>query len=273
VSQETSPAPPPGSDAYYALLYAPRHARHELTIIDALKREICAIPVAVSDAGVARVKLEWWRTELARLVDNEPRHHLTQAYQRSYGGNEAISSALNLLISGLDEELGGRRLSTEEQQLTWFDTTFGPLYAAQATVLAPTEIIAVGPWQNLGRWIELGYSLLNLRPLAARNLERISQEKLSAAGCTWEDIKSGCNQAGIAKLVDGECGTVIKHITDILADSPTKTRHNLRPLLTLACLVRQTLVELRDDGCRVWQHRIELTPLRKLWLSWRMRFF
>ncbi len=273
MDQAYASAPRPGSDIYYALLYAPDFAREQLAIINALKREICTVPVAVSDSGVARVKLEWWRAEVARLVAGEPRHQLTQAYFRRFGGDDAIGDALNGLIYGLDGELGGRDLSTEEQQFTWFDATFGPLYALQASILTPTEIIATGPWQNLGRWIEIGYSLLSLRPLAAHDLERLPRQKLSDAGCSWEDIKSGRNQSGVAELVDSECAMVINQIADIVAHSVTKTRRNLQPLFTSACIVQRALIELRNDGCRVWQHQIELTPLRKLWLAWRVRYF
>ncbi len=269
---EKSSAPRPGSDIYYALLYAPTFAREQLAIINALKQEFCAIPIAVSDPRVARVKLEWWHSEIERLVIGAPRHQLTQTYFRSFGCDEAIGNALNVLIYGLDEELGGRNLSTEDQRISWFDTTFGPLYAAQASILMPTGAIAAGPWQNLGRWIEIGYSLLSLRPLAARNLVRIPQESIDATGCTFPNFKSGRSGAEMAELIDTECGITINHIADIIAQSPTKTRRTLRPLFTSACIVQRTLIELRDDGCRIWQHQLELTPLRKLWLAWRMRF-
>ena len=154
----------------------------------------------------------------------------------------------------------------------WFDSTFGPLYAAQASILMSTGAIAGEPWQNLGRWIEIGYSLLNLRTLATRNLVRIPQESIAAAGCTLPDFKSGRSSAELAELIDTECGITINHITDIITQSTTKTRRTLRPLFTSACIVQHTLIELRKDGCRIWQHQVELTPLRKLWLAWRMRF-
>jgi len=273
VDKEIAPLPPAGSDIYYALLYGPRAPCKQLAAINALKAEICAVPVSVSDVGVARIKLEWWRLEAARFVTGEAVHRLTQTYAHYYGADDRIGNALHALIGGLDGELGGRSLPTSEQQWAWFDTTFGPLYAVQATVLANTEVITTSQWQNLGRWIEIGYSLLNLKPLAARNLIRLPEVNLDAAGCTWDDIQSGRKRVAVAELVDRECAIAIDHIADIIAHTPNKTRRKLLPLFTLACIVQHALVELREDGCRIWQHRIELTPLRKLWLAWRMRFF
>ena len=67
------PHAPLGSDFYYASLYVPASSREQLTAINALKVEVSAIPLTVSDAGVARVKLEWWRIEAER-ADDSSRH-------------------------------------------------------------------------------------------------------------------------------------------------------------------------------------------------------
>jgi hypothetical protein len=48
-------------------------------------------------------------------------------------------------------------------------------------------------------------------------------------------------------------------------------RATLRPLATLARLNHTLVSEILHSGCRVWETRTELTPLRKLWLAWRER--
>ena len=45
----------------------------------------------------------------------------------------------------------------------------------------------------------------------------------------------------------------------------------LRTLKVAAALALATLAEVAADGSRVWEHRIELTPLRQLWLAWQTR--
>ena len=37
----------------------------------------------------------------------------------------------------------------------------------------------------------------------------------------------------------------------------------------MAAIYRKTLEEIMRDNCQVMQHRISLTPLRKLWIAWR----
>ena len=263
-------APAPGSDLYYALLYAGKDQRDQLAAINALKLELYEIPVSVSDVGVARVKLEWWRLEAERLDTGEPRHHLTRTYRDKFGSDGRLCHALGALGSGLDDELGGIILSTRAQQFEWFDRTFGPLYALQASVLAPESNIITDPYSDLGRWIEIGYSLLNLKPLAAHGLRRIPAESLAAAGCTWDNLGAVSAKLALASLVAAECSLVIYGIAGITASTPPGMRRQQRPLFTLAAIVQRTVVALREDSGRVLQHRIDLTPLHKLWLAWRM---
>ena len=37
----------------------------------------------------------------------------------------------------------------------------------------------------------------------------------------------------------------------------------------MAAIYRATLEEIERDGFHVLQHRVSLTPIRKLWLAWK----
>jgi 15-cis-phytoene synthase len=264
----------PGSDMHYALLYAPSHLRDHLALINALKSELSAIPVSVSDPGVAHIKLAWWLNEVERTSNGDPTHQLTKSYVANYAHKLDISSALGALIAGLDEEIGGRQFSTRNDQIEWFDRTFGPTYQAQMSLMADPDA-DVGEIANvveLGRLIEIGYSLLNLRISSRRNLRRVPSDSLFSAGCKWDDISSGQAATAVATLLFSESEFVLDKLAAIHHALARRTQRAYLPLITLSKLVQFTLMEMRDDGCRIWQHRVELTPIRKLWIAWRNRF-
>jgi phytoene synthase len=48
-----------------------------------------------------------------------------------------------------------------------------------------------------------------------------------------------------------------------------KDRFNQRSGLIRAQLALATLQEIENDGFQLFKHRIHLTPLRKLWITWR----
>ncbi|MFT4583034.1 MAG: phytoene synthase [Gammaproteobacteria bacterium] len=264
----------PGSDTHYALLYAAPRLRDHLALMNALKSELSNIAVSVSDPGVAHIKLAWWINEVDKASNGSPTHQLTVSYFAKYTHDLDITSALGALIAGLDEEIGGRKFFTRDEQLEWFDSTFGPTYQAQVSLMAApgTDAREIANVVELGRLIEIAYSLLNLRALARRNLRRVPADSLFAAGCEWDDIISGQSASAIASLMFSESEFVLDSIASIHHDLSRRKRRTYLPLFTLSNLVQCTLMEMRDDGCRIWQHRIELTPIRKLWIAWRNRF-
>jgi len=50
---------------------------------------------------------------------------------------------------------------------------------------------------------------------------------------------------------------------------PQTDRRAQRPGLIMAAIYRTLLDEISNDGLRVLQHKVSLTPLRKLWLAWK----
>ena len=85
-------ATPLGSSAYYSLRFAPKELRDDLAALLAWRHEVTAILEVVSDPGVARLKLQWWRDELERTFAGEARHPLT-----SSGRGEGVAT------TGVDE--------------------------------------------------------------------------------------------------------------------------------------------------------------------------
>ncbi|WP_078120205.1 squalene/phytoene synthase family protein [Thiosocius teredinicola] len=76
-------ATPVGSAAYYAVRFsAPQERDHQAQLLawHQTIRDICDHP---NDPGVARLKLDWWHTELKELAAGRARHPLAFALQRS----------------------------------------------------------------------------------------------------------------------------------------------------------------------------------------------
>ncbi len=56
---------------------------------------------------------------------------------------------------------------------------------------------------------------------------------------------------------------------EAFAALPASAWRAQRPGLIMAAIYSTLLDEIEDDGFRVLQHRVALTPLRKLWIAWR----
>lgn len=70
-----------GSSFYYSFLFLPPPQRRAITALYAFCREVDDVVDECEDANVARIKLQWWREEAARIFDGTPRHPVAQALQ------------------------------------------------------------------------------------------------------------------------------------------------------------------------------------------------
>jgi len=70
-----------GSSFYYSFLFLPTERRRAITALYALCREVDDTVDDATDAGVARVKLDWWRKEVAAMIAGHPTHPVTQTQQ------------------------------------------------------------------------------------------------------------------------------------------------------------------------------------------------
>ena len=54
---------------------------------------------------------------------------------------------------------------------------------------------------------------------------------------------------------------------------PAVDRRDQKPGLMMASIYRTLLSEIERDGFQVLHQRVSLTPLRKLWLAWKVQAF
>jgi phytoene synthase len=58
---------------------------------------------------------------------------------------------------------------------------------------------------------------------------------------------------------------------EALALLPAADRRSQKPGLMMASIYRTLLREIESDGFQVLHQRVSLTPLRKLWLAWKVQ--
>src|SRR5438046_6627301 len=68
-----------GSSFYYAFLFLPAPRRAAITAFYAFCREVDDVVDEVSDPGIARTKLAWWRSEVAKSFRGQPEHPVMRA--------------------------------------------------------------------------------------------------------------------------------------------------------------------------------------------------
>lgn len=259
--------PAPGSDLYYALLYAPTAARPSLTLIESFRGLISAIPGQCSSPDVASQKLAWWHEEIHRLGTPDARHAVTRALGPVAAAHQNMMTASLNLIDGTARLLSHGRFAATTERAANFAAIHGPLWRIHAEVCGEDQIAALTGAGELGTAIELNRALRDLRRHIGAGLAWVCHDCEPAIGAQPNDADW---YAALAALEAPVLSAALERACGALATTASKPRR-LRSLYALAALTRATLQEIAADGYRVWEHRIELTPLRKLWLAWTAR--
>jgi phytoene synthase len=260
--------PRPGTDLYYAQLYLPPRRRQLLALTESLRGEIARVPASCSSPEIAATKLAWWREEIARLAGGAPRHALTTSLHARMDEVPSLPDAALALVDGIASLLDTVRFATRDERFAAFDAAHGPLWQLVNAQCAMLDAAAAATARRLGSRIEEAYALRDTRRYVAGGAALLAQDSVRQAesATTNGPLDDGDWYARVLALdIEHAIAALRRELAAL------RERRRLRPLATLARLACATLEEVQADGSRVWDRRVELTPLRKLWLAWRER--
>jgi len=259
---------PPGSSAYYRRLFAPEPARPAITALYALGVEVGSIPDDVSEPDAARMKVAWWRTEVERLFAGNPGHPVTRELAEAVERN------------GLDRTLFEDLLTLAETDIEHpghADAAALMERARRAAALQRLESEICGYHdpttrhfsERLGIAVELARIVQDLRPDAEQGRIHVPADELAAHGVQPADLLGPHTGQKVRDLITAQVRRALEHVEQAEQSLPDIDRERQASGLIAARLHRTLLAEIERDGYRVLQHRIALTPVRKLWLAWR----
>ena len=254
-------ATPPGSSAYYSIRVAPAAQRDALAALFGWHDRVRAVLDEVSDPGVARLKLDWWRQEIERTLAGRPGHPVSHALASTTSG--LPPEPFHAIAEQTEAELRGQRNADLDAQRRAAERDLGALFELILRVDEPIDPLRIEQASQAGAWCWLVRRWRDGGALLRRGREVIPDQPLQAAGLSQAKLAS-----------PGER----HHLPDLLASlAPDLQRcrpdpTGLPPALRAQVSIHAALLdELARDGFPVVDQRIGLTPLRKLWLAWRSR--
>lgn len=257
----------PGSDSYYAVRFAPRELRPALSLVTAMYRSLREIPLTCSEPAVAQVKLEWWEQELDSMERGLGRHPITTALGRVYLQKPALGVHFKAVLHATASEVGGIELPDQAALKKHCDET-GARYTQSLVLVSGGDqvhcpaAIAAGHLLRITEIVrDLGRDLRARRCLLPR--DRLHEYDLNCETLFEVARKQALNSL-LGSMVDEQRGLYQQVCADLPGPQPA-----LGTVQSLTAMAVSLLHEIRQDGYRVLTHRTSLTPLRKLWISWR----
>ncbi|WP_018139600.1 MULTISPECIES: presqualene diphosphate synthase HpnD [unclassified Thioalkalivibrio] len=258
-----------GSSFYYAFRFLEPDRRRAITALYAFCREVDDIVDEVSEESVARTKLQWWREEIERLFDHQPRHPITQALQPHL-------APFDLSREYFDEIIDGMQMDLDYDSYPDFTTLSLYCYRAASVVgILSAHIFGFSDRRtlkyahDLGMALQLTNILRDVHEDAMRGRVYIPLDELKKHGVKPEEFQLNVTDDRHRALFAEQAERARRYYQRAEEHLPAEDRYAQRPGLIMAAIYRTLLDEIQDDGYRVLEHRVRLTPIRKLWIAWR----
>lgn len=258
----------PGSSRYYCIRVAPPALRDHLALIFEWQWELQAIFYRCTDPGVALTKLQWYRDEFAKALSNQSQHPLliplaemVQSFQLPTQPFLDMADAVEMEVRGvIPKDISALKsygqLGTGNllQLVTQMCGGNKQELTCASQLGAPIRLIEI--IQNLGQDFQQGNCYLPLDVIERHNLQ---PSQLAEPG------HEKALQAILAELATHEKEWHTSALNGLLDNKHPA----LIPALALAASHNRLLSKLEKTHFTVLAQRTSLTPLEKLWVSWR----
>ncbi len=262
-------ATPPGSTLYYSLLYVPQTEREAITALHALRQELLNVLDECSDPSVARMKLEWWRSEIQQTFQGTARHPVTKALL-------PLTQRYNLPVEQFLEILDGVRMGLDSTHYNSFKELL--LYCHRVSsmvtlmsveILGYTDRSTLKVANDLGVALQLARFILDLPKDALRGRLFLPLDEMNRFGVDFNDLKEKTSSDNLKELIKFQAQRAREYHAKALTQLSDVDRYRQLALLTEAKLSFALLDHLEGNGWRLPERRAALTPLRQLWIAWR----
>lgn len=257
-------ATPAGSSAYYSVRFAPARLRNDLAALLAWRQQVRAILDEVSDPGVARLKLQWWREELERTRAGEPRHPLSQVLQPLLKHHRLPVQPFHQMADGVEAEIQRRRPADEPEFDDACDRDQGAMFELLTRCHGVDNADELGTARRLGGYCARVYLIRDSGALVRNGRSVFRTDLLREHGLSAEALTQRDRREKLPELLAAAA-------REAQAVLPPLEQVSRLPACTCgrAAVLCALLGELERSGFDLGDRRIGLTPLRKLWIAWR----
>jgi len=262
-----------GSSFYYSFLFLPAERRRAITALYAFCREVDDTVDECSDESIARIKLAWWRTEIAAMYAGKQSHPVTQALQPHLQPYALEERHLQAIIDGMEMDLNQTRYLdyTALQRYCWHVASVVGILSA--SIFGATRPETLQYAEKLGLAFQLTNIIRDVGEDARKGRIYLPVNELQQFGVTAADLLNARHSEKFEALMKFQAARAQAVYDEAFALLPKEDRRAQRPGLMMSAIYRTLLTEVEADGYHVLTQRISLTPIRKLWLAWKTFVF
>jgi phytoene synthase len=260
-----------GSSFYYAFLFLPARRRLAITAFYAFCREVDDVVDETSDPSIAANKLAWWSKEVHQAFAGQPSHPVMQALLPLAAEHRIEERHLQAVIEGCQMDLSQTRYLDWPGLQRYCHLVASVVGEVAAGIFGQTDPRTTEYAHTLGLALQLTNILRDVGEDARRGRIYLPVNELQQFNVKASEILAGQYSERFTALMQFQAQRAHGLFDQALALLPPADRRAQKPGLMMAAIYRDLLREIERDGFAVLHQRTSLTPLRKLWLAWKVQ--
>ena len=260
-----------GSSFYYAFLFLPPERRAAITAFYAFCREVDDVVDEVSDPGVAATKLAWWQKEVTQAFAGKASHPALLALMPHTGSFGITAEHLLAVVEGCQMDLQQTRYLDWPGLQRYCHLVAGVVGEVSARIFGQSDEATTRYAHTLGLAFQMTNIIRDVGEDAMRGRIYLPIDELQRFEVKAQDLLQRQYSERFTALMKFQAGRAHALYDEALALLPAADRRSQKPGLMMASIYRTLLREIEASDFQVLHQRIGLTPLRKLWLAWKMQ--
>ena len=260
-----------GSSFYYAFLFLPAPRRAAITAFYAFCREIDDVVDEVVDPGVAHTKLDWWQSEVAKAFAGAPSHPAMQALLPHVADFHIAPAHLLAVIDGCRMDLEQTRYLDYPGLQRYCHLVAGVVGEVAAQIFGQTEAQTTAYAHRLGQALQMTNIIRDVGEDAVRGRIYLPINELQQFEVKAHEILQRSYSDRFTRLMAFQAERAHRLYDEALALLPQADQRAQKPGLMMASIYRDLLREIEASDFQVLHQRVRLTPLRKMWLAWKVQ--
>lgn len=258
-----------GSSFYYSFLFLPEQQRRAITALYAFCREVDDIVDAGTEISLMQAKLNWWRSEINGLYAGDPQHPVSKALLPAIENYNLAEELLQEIIDGMEMDLLQNRYASFKELALYCYRAASVVGLLSAEIFGFQDRQTLKYAHDLGTAFQLTNIMRDVNEDARRGRIYLPQDELAQFGVSEQDILANRHTSAFKDLMQHQYQRAQQYYYSAYEKLPEVDRYPQRTGLVMAKIYQTTLDEIAKDHFQVLQHRISLTPIRKLWLTWK----
>ena len=260
-----------GSSFYYAFLFLPAERRAAITAFYAFCREVDDVVDEISDPSVAQSTLAWWQNEVTQAFAGKATHPVMKALISHVSVYGIEPQHLLSVIEGCQMDLTQTRYLDYAGLQRYCHLVAGVVGEVAAQIFGQTDPATTQYAHTLGLAFQLTNILRDVGEDALRGRIYLPIDELKQFDVKAQDLMQRQYSERFTALMKFQAARAHRLYDEAFELLPEADKRAQKPGLMMASIYRTLLREIEADNFQVLHQRVSLTPLRKLWLAWKVQ--